>query len=86
MLIQAGDHRLVLILQAEVVLHTLIVSRGIHKVGNHGDLSRLNRLVKQRQTVLALQQLRIFLHGATQGQRLFVILSQGVLHRAGRAL
>ena len=86
MLIQAGNYRLVLILQAEVILHTLVVSRGIHKVGDHGDLPRLDRLVEQRHTVLALQQLRILLHGATQGQRLLIILPQRVLHHTGRTL
>ena len=86
MLIQASDHRLILILQAQIIFHALIVGSGIHEVGNHGDLPGLDRLVEQRQTVLALQQLRILLHGATQGQRLFIVLSQGVLHRASRAL
>ena len=48
MLIKTGNHRLILILQTKVIFHALVVGRGIHKVGNHGDLPRLDRFVEQR--------------------------------------
>lgn len=68
-----------------MILHTLIERGDVYKIFDHRDLSRLDRLIQQRQVILALQHFAIFVDGSLQGYRLVIELEQFILYRRHRA-
>ena len=68
-----------------MILHTLIERGDVYKIFDHRDLSRLDRLIQQRQVILALQHFAILVDGSLQGYRLVIELEQFILYRRHRA-
>ena len=80
-----SHHFLVFILQLHMILHTLVKHGDIYKIFDHRDLSCLDRLVQQRQVILAFQHFTILVDGGLQGHRLVIKPEQIAFDRRRRA-